>query len=96
MEEQKEYKVVGTVTIGTDEYRDLIEGLAGAKRDIETSNSARWSEYRRAEDANANLKKQTAKCEQYERFINSDDIIKARFKEFLAQELLNSQNENMI
>lgn len=33
MEETKTYSVIGTVSIGTDEYRDLIESLKNAEHE---------------------------------------------------------------
>lgn len=43
MEENKTYSIVGTVTIGTDEYRDLIEKLAAERAESERLRS-RWYE----------------------------------------------------
>ena len=36
MNEEKKYSIIGTVKIGTDEYRDLISGLAKAEADADS------------------------------------------------------------
>ena len=43
MEEKKTYSYVGKVEIGTDEYRDLIEGLAKASADADTQRALKWA-----------------------------------------------------
>lgn len=35
MSEEKKYSIIGTVTIGADEYRDLIEEVAAAKKKLQ-------------------------------------------------------------
>lgn len=79
-EDKKTYSVIGRVEIGTDEYRDLIEGLAEAKREASENNSERWNEYRRANDAEAKLRDITAKYEELAAFVKSDDAINTKFK----------------
>lgn len=41
MNEEKKYTIVGKVEIGTDEYRDLIEGLAEARNNASEERSRR-------------------------------------------------------
>ena len=41
MNEEKKYTIVGKVEIGTDEYRDLIEGLADARNHASEERSKR-------------------------------------------------------
>lgn len=43
MEENKTYSIVGTVTIGTDEYRDLIEKVMAERAESERLRS-KWYE----------------------------------------------------
>ena len=64
MDEKKTYPVVGTVTISTEEYRDLITGLAEAKMDAEKKNSRWCDEYNRARKLECELKELTEKYEQ--------------------------------
>ena len=64
-EERKEYSIVGQVTIGTDEYRDLIESVK------ESENEAR--EYRRQSNDRYweidKLKKEVESLKQYKEFV---------------------------
>lgn len=64
-EERKEYSIVGQVTIGTDEYRDLIEAVK------EVENEAR--EYRKQSNDRYweidKLKKEVESLKQYKEFV---------------------------
>ena len=44
-EEKKTYSVVGTVTIGTDEYRDLIIEKFNAEREADRQRTEWYKEY---------------------------------------------------
>jgi len=64
-EERKEYSIVGQVTIGTDEYRDLIEAVKDAEkeaRDYRKESSDRYWEIDR-------LKKEVESLKQYKEFV---------------------------
>lgn len=82
-ENKKEYQVIGTVTIGTDEYRDLIEAVKDAQRDASEERS-RWCEqYSRANKFENENKELLAKLEKYEAFIKQDTV-KDKFALFLV------------
>ena len=71
MKEKKTYSVIGTVEIGTDEYRDLIEGMARAEAEADAQTSARWeaeARLRKAEEEIAALRKQIAELMDKEAF----------------------------
>lgn len=80
MDEKKNYSVVGTVTIGTDEYRDLIESLKDARHEEQKSNSARWEQYNKATKLETELKAVVYKLEELETFVRSDEDISTKFK----------------
>lgn len=84
MEENKKgYSVVGTVTIGTDEYRDLIEAVKDAQREKDEQSNKWCEQYRKAselEKENEELKNKLAK---YESFIQQETI-KDKFALFLV------------
>lgn len=84
MDDRKEYSIVGTVTIGTDEYRDLIEAVKDAKAEAE-SERRRWCEqYTKADKLEKELKELKTKLEKYEAFIKQDTV-KDKFALFLVQ-----------
>lgn len=88
MEDKKQYSIVGKVEIGTDEYRDLIEGLTKAENDLSEIRSSNWklgSELSDAKKARDAYKEQLT---QYTEFVNSSEEIKAKYALFLTQKKL--------
>ena len=69
MDEKKEYSVVGTVTIGTDEYRDLLTEKFEAEKDKSVWNDKWYKEYLRANDLEKQVSALKAKMEKCEKFI---------------------------
>ena len=64
-EERKEYSIVGQVTIGTDEYRDLIEAVKEAEneaREYRKESSDRYWEIDK-------LKREVESLKQYKEFV---------------------------
>ena len=87
MDEQKKiYSVIGTVQIGTDEYRDLIESCVESKKEAEENNSKRWEEYRRANKAEDELKAVKAKSELLDAFLKSDAEIMEKYKDWFFEQ----------
>ena len=64
-EERKEYSIVGQVTIGTDEYRDLIEAVKEAESDIRRYRSESNDRYWEIDK----LKKEVDSLKQYKEFV---------------------------
>ena len=79
MDEEKKYTIVGKVEIGTDEYRDLIEGLADARNNASEERSRRW----KLETDFSELKKKNSEIEKYmdelKAFVQSDVDIFQKF-----------------
>ena len=80
MDEKKTYSVVGTVTIGTDEYRDLIENLKDALADAEKRRSEWWAQYNKANELEKELKDVLEKLKELEAFVRSDEAVSTKFK----------------
>lgn len=89
--EKKTYAVIGKVEIGTDEYRDLIEGLAEAKAEASRNDTERWKEYRRASEAEAKLKELETKYAPLNEFIRSDEAILTKYKLYQLEKLSEEQ-----
>jgi len=79
-EERKEYSIIGRVEIGTDEYRDLIESLAGARADYLNANSKRWDESKRADKAEMALNEAEGKLQKINEFLKQDKDLFLRFQ----------------
>lgn len=75
MEEKKTYSVVGTVTIGTDEYRDLIETVANERQEAARQTSRWVEEYNKARKLEIELKEIKPKYENLMKFVNTEDIL---------------------
>ena len=68
MDEKKEYSVVGTVTIGTDEYRDLLTEKFEAIREKEEyskRNTDYYWQVKKLEDENKKLKEELEKLKKF-------------------------------
>ena len=87
MNEEKKYSIVGRVEIGTDEYRDLIEGLAEAKKDYSDADHKRWEEYRRANTAEEKVKELTEKYAELRAFIDSDETVATKLQLFRLKKM---------
>ena len=80
MEEKKTYSVVGTVTIGTDEYRDLIENLKDAQKEAEEQRSKWWEQYSKIQKLETEMKAGIEKLNELEAFVKSDEAVSTKFK----------------
>lgn len=72
-EEKKTYSVVGTVTIGTDEYRDLITEKIQAEREADRQRTEWYNEYTRAEKLLAKNIKLSEKLDSLEKYIKENN-----------------------
>lgn len=64
-EERKEYSIVGQVTIGTDEYRDLIEECKRLEHDYERKREESTDRYWKING----LEKEVESLKQYKEFV---------------------------
>ena len=84
MNEEKKYSIIGTVEIGTDEYRDLISGLTKAEADADSYRGRYWSEQSKVSDLEKKLEAMTEKANAMSEFINSSEELKAKYALFLV------------
>lgn len=68
-DEKKVYSVVGTVTIGTDEYRDLITEKFKAEREADRQRTEWYNEYNKAQKLEEKNRKLSEKLDSLEKFI---------------------------
>lgn len=68
-ENKKEYPVLGTVTISTEEYRDLITEKYEALKDKQEESERWYREYSRANEAERQFNELKKKIEQYEEIV---------------------------
>lgn len=84
MEEKKLYPVNGTVTISTEEYRDLIESSIKTQHSLDKMRSDWCSEYGRANKLQKELEESKADLEKLTAFVYSKKDLQLAYKLFCA------------
>lgn len=84
MDEKKTYEFKGTVTISTDEYRDLITDCATYKASSDDYRSKYWNEQNKVKDLETNLAAVKAEAESLRTFIEAKKETRLAFKLFVA------------
>lgn len=72
-EQKKEYAIVGTVTIGSDEYRDLIVEAEKAKAERDRYMHEYWDAHAKAKELETERNKLQAELTDYKRYIVVND-----------------------
>lgn len=72
-EEKKVYSFIGTVTIGTDEYRDLIEDKAKVISEKDDYYRRYWDLYSKNTKLEEQVKELSAKVEQLRQYIRENN-----------------------
>lgn len=94
MDEKKSYSVVGTVSIGTDEYRDLIEERASFKKDAEDYRSKFWKEESARKAAEEKVRGLEKQIEEYGAFFAKFPEAKALYGQYTAEKTLETLRAN--
>lgn len=71
-EERKKYDVVGTVTISTEEYRDLVKDKYEAEKSKEYYYNKYWEYERKCKELDEENNRLRAHNEQYKRYIKDN------------------------
>lgn len=78
-EEKKEYETKGTVTISTEEYRDLIESVQKLKAAGQKEHDDWYEEYNKRKSAEEETKKRDELVAKYREYVSSSEIRKADY-----------------
>lgn len=81
-DEKREYSVVSAVTIGTDEYRDLIEGLCIAKQDLSNYRSKFWDEQSKVDNLTKKVKNLESIIQNFKEFLSERPSVKEEYELF--------------
>lgn len=84
MSDEKKYSIISTVKIGTDEYRDLIEGKLDAENDRDEYRSKYWAEKEKAERLEKKVVTQDKTIARLKKFISLSDERAADYNAFMA------------
>lgn len=87
-DEKKVYSIVGQVTIGTDEYRDLIESTAKAEKEKEFYRDKYWAEQSTTRRLTEELDKLKDKLALIALFFSENSTVKADFDGFKVRKKL--------
>ena len=78
--EEREYETKGAVTIGTDEYRDLIKDVCDLRSAGQKEHDDWYREYNRANDLERKLRECEKKLAEINGFFDSDDSVRTKYK----------------
>ena len=90
-EEKKVYSIVGKVEIGTDEYRDLIEGKVSAERELSEYRSKYWAEQGKVSELEKKLKKLQSDYDKVSEFIKLDNERYQSYVHFIAEKSVEAE-----
>lgn len=93
MEEEKKYPFVSEVRILAEEYRDLIEQLAEAKKEKEDANRNYWDIRSKLMEHEKLVEAQKKKISLYSDFMVENPEIGQKYKEFCLQKVMNDNEE---
>ena len=80
--EVKEYDMKGTVTISTDEYRDLIREVYDLKAKGQREHDDWYKEYNRARDLDEQVKALKRRVERFEEFLADHKTVKEDWENY--------------
>lgn len=84
MSEEKQYEIKGTVTISTEEYRDLITDKFEAQKNADSYRDRYWSEQSESSKLKEKIKALESGQKNYRDFVNSSPEITALYKQWLV------------
>lgn len=91
MDDEKKYEVKGVVTIGTDEYRDLIEERMSAKYELDEYRSKYWNEQNKVSNLEKKLKKLESDYDKVSEFVRLDNERYQSYVHFVAEKSVEAE-----
>ena len=91
MDDGKKYEVQGTVTISTDEYRDLIEERMSAKNELDEYRSKYWSEQSKVSNLEKKLEKLQSDYDKVSEFVRLDNERYQSYVHFIAEKSVETE-----
>lgn len=87
MDEKKTYSYSGTVTISTEEYRDLIEAVKDAQKDADDYRSRYWKEQDVSKTANKKAEALQKKFDNWENFLSEHTSVAEDWKNYIVRKM---------
>lgn len=85
--ENKEYDIQGTVTISTNEYRDLIAQAYTLKAAGQKEHDDWYTEYKKREEFEKKVNDLTKKLDEINLWFEEDDASKTKFKLWKVEQI---------
>lgn len=82
---KKVYDFKGTVTISTDEYRDLISDVTAFKYEASDYRSKYWTEQNKFNEAEKKAKALEAELESLRLYVNAKEETRLAYRLFLVE-----------
>lgn len=89
----KEYETKGTVVIGTDEYRDLINENCRLRAAGQKEHDDWYREYSRANDLEKSVKRLESAIAEFNEWLDSDDSLRPKFKLWRVEKMESKERE---
>ena len=86
-DERKEYEVKGTVTISTEEYRDLLTDKFEAEKSMESYRQRFWDEQTKSSNLKEKVEAQEKSLNHYRDFVNSNESMQTAYKAYLNSKI---------
>lgn len=84
-DEIKTYSIIGKVEIGTDEYRDLIEGRLEAEKESDNYRNKYWDKQSEASKLSDKVKALEKTLDEYKKYINSSERRLNDFNQYMVE-----------
>lgn len=92
-EEKKEYDYKGTVTISTEEYKDLVSKVYELKIAGQKEHDDWYKEYSRANELEKKNKDLSSKLDVFNTWLEGSEEIRAKFKLWKLEQMVNKEDE---
>lgn len=92
-DQKREYDVKGTVTISTEEYRDLIEEKEQLWQAGQKEHDSWWEEYKAKNELEKKVSKLQAKIDVFEEFLADHKTVKEDYDNFCLRKLKEKDDE---
>ena len=86
MDKEKTYSVIGIVTIGSDEYRDLIEQAVESRKEMEDYRAKKWNLDNEVQKLRSELRTTSENLKKYLEFLKQDKDLYLKFQMWILGE----------
>lgn len=93
--EQKQYELKGTVTISTEEYRDLISDVYELQAKGQKEHDDWYKEYQRANELEKTNKALNEKVNMFKEFLSNNATVNEDYNNFVMRKRADEYNDEI-